>query len=273
MNHIVRRTICTAAAVSLMAGAAYAQNQSFGQVEPANKVYGKQVMSSDNQKIGNLNNLIIDLESGHILYATLAADKGRIAVPPQIFTKTPGPNDKTVQVNVPKQKIEGAPQFGNWDKPEELGQAQFISQVYQYFGQNAWWQGAQAANVGTFHNVHKASEAIGMNVLDVKNAGLGKVNNVMVDLPNGRVAYLILTPNPSFNLGNNLYALPPDAFTLSADHKNLVSGIDQAKLAGAPHFDKNNWAQLSDPSYASQVYSYYGKQAYFNTSNLRPTGR
>lgn len=251
----------------VMTGIVTAQTSTLGRVEPVNEVYGNQVISSDNQKVGNLNNLIIDLESGRILYATVASSKGRVGVPPQVFSQTPTSKDKTVRANVAKAKIDSAPQFGNWDKPEELGQAQYISQVYQHFGQSPWWQGSTPADQGSFHNVHKASETVGMNVLNVNNANIGKVQNVAVDLPSGRVAYVIL------NSGGNLYALPPDAFTLSSDHKNLVSNIDQAKLAGAPKFDKNSWAKLSDPSYGSQVYQYYGKQAYFQGGNMQPTGR
>lgn len=270
----IRRTFLTASAVlTLAASVAWSQNQSFGHIERANHVYGKEVMSSDNQKVGNLNNLIIDLESGRILYATVASQKGRVAVPPEIFNQTPSENDKTVRANVTKAKIDSAPQFGNWDKPDQLGQAQYISQVYQHFGKSAWWQGDKPANEGSFHNVHKASEAIGMTVQDINNASLGKIQNVAVDLPAGRVTYVILAPDSKFNPGNNLYALPPDAMTLSGDHKHLVSNLDQAKLASAPRFDKNDWSKLSDPSFASQVYQYYGKQAYFGNGNLRPTGR
>ena len=57
--------LCASAAIALAGFTAGAQNanpNALGHVERANKVYGKQVMSSDNQKVGNLNNLIIDLE-------------------------------------------------------------------------------------------------------------------------------------------------------------------------------------------------------------------
>jgi hypothetical protein len=106
------------------------------------------------------------------------------------------------------------------------------------------------------------------------NQAFGKINNVIVALSAGRVPFLILQPDSSLNLGNNLYVLPPQAFTLSPDHKNLVSGIDAQKLAAAPHFDKSHWPNLSDPAFAAQVYQYYGKEAYFQPSGTpQPTGR
>ena len=113
-----------------------------------------------------------------------------------------------------------------------------------------------------------------MKVKNVGNEDLGKVDNLMLDLPAGRVVFAILNPDSSLNLGNNYYALPPNALTLSSDQKNLVSDLNKDKLASAPHFAKNQWENLSDPSFASKVYQYYGKQAYFETGGaLRPTGR
>jgi sporulation protein YlmC with PRC-barrel domain len=245
-----------------------------GTVERANQVYGKEVISSDNQKIGKLNNLVVDLESGRILYATIGATGDRLAVVPEIFAKTPAQNAKNVRVNVTKQKIEGAPKFtGNEDKPEELGNAAFIAKVYQYFGVNPWWQGSQPADVGYFHNVHKVNKITGMNVLDVNNNKIATVHNTAVDLPAGRVVFVILDPAASLNAGNNLYVLPPQAVTLSQDHENLVTGVNHEKLLAAPHFTKGNWPNLSDQNFASQVYTYFGKRAYFNTDNLAPTGR
>lgn len=245
---------------------------SLGQVAKVNKVYGKEVVSSDNQRIGKLNNLVIDLESGRILYGVVGASKGRVAVAPEIFTSTPTPNETELHANVEKAKIEGAPQFtSSIDKPGQFGQASFVSQVYQYFGQSPWWQGSTPANEGAFHNVHKASEVVGMKVEDSNNQKIGNINNVMVDLPAGRVAYLIFSPNSSLNLGDNLYALPPQAVTLSPNGNFLTTGLTQAKFAAAPHFASNSWPNLSDPSFASQVYQYYGKQTWFQTP--QPTGR
>src|SRR5205814_7129566 len=124
-----------------------------------------------------------------------------------------------------------------------------------------------------FNNVHKSSDLIGMKVKNVGDQDMGKIDNLMLNLSQGRIAFVILSPDSSLNLGNNLYALPSDTFTASADRKFFSADISKEKLAGAPRFAKNNWNQLSDPSFASQVYQYYGKQAYFEQGNLRPTGR
>jgi len=253
-------------------------DKALGTVERANKLVGRPVVGSDNQKLGKIDNLVVDLESGHVLYAVvgtggvLGAGELKVAVPPGAFAPSEGNN---LRLTVDKQKLLAAPQFTkDIDQDSELGKAQFVSKVYQYYGQGAWWQGAKPANEGSFNNVHKTSDLIGMKVHNSANTPMGKVENAMIDLPAGRVAYVILNPDTSLNLGNNFYALPPDALTLSPDHKTLNTGIDKAKLASAPHFTKDNWQTLSDAAYGTQVYQYYGKQAYFRSNTgLKPTGR
>ena len=251
-------------------------DKTLGTVERGDKLIGKAVYSSDNQKVGKIDNLIVDLESGRILYAVVSTGTiaGKdFAVPPGVFTAIQGDN---VHMNIDKSKLEGAPEFTkDVDKPDQWGQASFVDKTYQYFGQNAWWQGASAAaNAGEFHNVHKVKDVIGMKVKNVNNEDLGKVDNVMLDLPAGRVVYVILNPDSSLNLGKNFYALPPNALTLSSDSKNLVSDLNRDKLAAAPHFNKDQWPNLSNPAFASKVYQYYGKQPYFETSGgLQPPGR
>jgi len=283
----------SAASTKSKAGRAESSLQSgktLGQVERANKLIGREVLGSDNQKLGKVDNLIVDLESGHILYAVIgsggvgAIGEKKFAVAPEVFTglpqdlnesKKPFSRGADLHANIDKAKLNGAPQFTkDIDRDTELGKAEFVNQVYQYFGQNAWWQGANApASAGQFNNVHKASDLIGMKVKNVGNEPMGKVDNVAVDLPAGRVVYVILSPDSSLNLGNDLFALPPEAVTLGADKKTLNSDISKEKLSGAPHFAKDNWSTLSDTSFASQIYQYYGKQAYFESGgSLRPTG-
>jgi len=258
---------------SITPSAGSASPISGGQVALANKIYGHEVRGSDNEQLGNLNNLVVDLESGRVLYAVIGSGKTRVAVPPEVFAGTE-PSGNFLRVNVTKQKVDGAPQFGApMDNDTGLGSAAFVSQVYSYFGKNPWWQGTAPANEGTFHNVHKASQLLGMKVQNVNNQNIGKINNLAVNLPEGRVVAVLFSPDASLGLNGNVYPMPPQAVTLSSDRKNLVSNIDASKLGSAPHFSGSNFPNFSDQSYIAQVYQYYGKQTWFGTPTAQPTGR
>ena len=52
------------AAYSAETSATISNDKALGNVERANKLIGKAVYTSDNQKVGKLDNLIVDLETG-----------------------------------------------------------------------------------------------------------------------------------------------------------------------------------------------------------------
>src|SRR5947209_7357712 len=78
-QHKIARLLAAASLVALTSPALRAADQSsansLGQVAQADKVYGNQVLTTDNQKVGHLNNLMIDIESGRILYGVIGAGK------------------------------------------------------------------------------------------------------------------------------------------------------------------------------------------------------
>src|SRR5438477_4417815 len=97
--------------------------KTLGQVERANKLIGREVLGSDSQKLGKIDNLIVDLESGHILYAVIgsggvgAIGEKKFAIAPGVFTemqettesKKPFSRGSDLHANIDKAKLNGAP--------------------------------------------------------------------------------------------------------------------------------------------------------------------
>jgi len=256
-----------------------------GQVQRADKIIGKEVLTSDNQKAGKLEDLIVDLDTGKILYGVvgsggvLGAGEKKFAVAPRAFSE---PQDDNIMLKVDKARLQGVPQFTSQiSKDEQMGQPSFVNQVHQYYAQGnierAADRAASAISGSTtgYKTVFKADDLNGMKIRNASNEELGKIDDIAVDLPNGHVVYIILSPDSSMKLGSEEYfALPPSTLMASADRKGLTTELTREKLSAAPHFSKDNWASLSNRTWASQVYQYYGKRAYFDMNNrLQPTGR
>jgi len=265
-----RTSIFTVAAVAglllALPASRAADSKQFGKIESAKKLIGRAIHTTQDQKIGDVKDMVIDLESGRVLYGVVSAGgflgvgDELTAVPPGAFTSSA--EDK-LTMNIDKEKLKAAPRFTK-DQESKLGDGEFVKQTYQHFGQSLGWE-------GSFNNVHKASEVIGMNVKNVSDQKIGDINDLGIDLPAGRVAFAILGTGGALGVGEKQYALPPNAFTLGSDKKSLATGIDKDKLASAPQFN-NNWNQLSDRRFAAQIYQHYGKQPYWDV-NLTPTGR
>lgn len=247
-------------AIALASSAFAAETkQQLGNIEPAKELLGRAVHNSQG-KIGDTKDFVVDLESGRVLFAVVSTDGNLVVVPTSAFKSS---TESKLMVQADAQKLKQAPRFDA--KTARLADVDFAKQAHQHFGQSLGWE-------GSFNNVHKASELIGMDVQDVSNKKIGDIQNLGIDLEWGRVTYVILGAGGLLGAGEELYALPPNAFTLASDNKSLVSNLDKERLSNAPQIKNNNWRQLSEPAFAARVYQHYGKQPYWN-AQLTPTGR
>lgn len=64
-------------------------------------------------------------------------------------------------------------------------------------------------------------------------------------------------------MGNKLFAVPWDALKVDEDRKCFILDVDKAKLENAPGFDKDNWPDMADQTWGTQIYSFYGRTPYW----------
>lgn len=105
----------------------------------------------------------------------------------------------------------------------------------------------------------------GDDVINARGEDLGKIKDIMIDVRDGRVAYAVLSSGGFLGLGDKLFAIPWSALTLDADRKCFVLDVDKEKLKAAPGFDKDHWPSMADPTWASEVHSYYGQRNYWSS--------
>jgi len=103
----------------------------------------------------------------------------------------------------------------------------------------------------------------GDSVVNPQGDKLGTIEDIMLDVPGGRIAYAVLSFGGIMGMGEKLFAIPWSALTLDADNKCFVLDIPQEHLKNAPGFDKDQWPAMADESWASQLHTYYNKQPYW----------
>ena len=92
---------------------------------------------------------------------------------------------------------------------------------------------------------------------------LGKIEEIMIDIPSGRVAYAVLSFGGFLGMGNKLFAVPWNAFTIDEENKEFILDVDKKTLENAPGFDKDNWPDMADPDFGRQIYGHYGYTPYW----------
>jgi len=104
----------------------------------------------------------------------------------------------------------------------------------------------------------RASKLIGKDVRNAQGEKLGDIKEVIVDVANSRVHYVVLEFGGVLGLGEKHFAYPVRAFKASSDKDDLVLNVDKERLKKAPGFDKNKWPDWDKPDYRAQVDKYFG---------------
>jgi len=111
--------------------------------------------------------------------------------------------------------------------------------------------------------VMAANTLQGDSVVNLQGQDLGKIEDIMIDVPSGRVAYAVLSFGGILGIGDKLFAIPWDALTLDADRECFVLDVDETRLKNAPGFDKDHWPSMADRTWGSTIYSYYNRRPYW----------
>src|SRR5580658_1572876 len=109
----------------------------FGQPIRAGDVLGATIKDAQDQKVGTVKDLAVDLENGRIVEVVVAQggflglDDKPVAALPDNFTL--GVDGKTLHVNMDKKRLEGAPavDVSKWKDAMEQSR---VEQVYRYYG-------------------------------------------------------------------------------------------------------------------------------------------
>lgn len=103
-----------------------------------------------------------------------------------------------------------------------------------------------------------ADTLIGEDVYNAHDEKLGDIKEFMLNMQSGEVEYAVLSFGGVFTIGEKLFAVPFDALRLDTNNKRFILDVEKDTLENAPGFDKDNWPDMADETWASQIHSFYG---------------
>lgn len=264
----------------------------------ASDVIGMTVKNYQDEKLGKVEELAVDVESGRVVLVILSTG-GFLGMGDKLSAVPPGSlhhdvGQKVLHLDADKEKLKSAPKFelSNW---AEYSDSNHLSEAYGHYGQapaltfiggnetdgtsntvtRQIANGTPAAftkqnrsmiSSSGLSQIQKASKVIGSSVNNLQDEKLGKVDNLLVDLPAGRIVAVIVSTGGFLGLGDELSAVPPTALKFTADRDTLQLDASKEALAKAPHFKGNEWPDFSQPDYANGVYQAYQAEPYFRTN-------
>ena len=124
--------------------------------------------------------------------------------------------------------------------------------------------GGRDTTSGPGPEVMAADTLQGDKVVNRANEELGKIEDIMIDVQRGNVAYAVMSCGGFLGLGDKLFAIPWSALTLDAERHCFILDADKKRFENAPGFDKDRWPAMADSAWANRVHEYYGVRPYWN---------
>ncbi len=261
----------------------------------ASDLIGMSVKNNKDKKLGKVDDLAIDIESGRVGQVVISVGgfvgigDTHTAVPPGALHRDLV--NKMLQLDTDNETLKNAPQFEH-SKWTQQSDSNHLWAVYNSYGEAAafnfvqhdetlaesprgasqrdkereWLSRQNLIPVARLSQMHKASHLIGGTVKNVQDEKLGKVENLLIDLPSGRVLAVIISSGGFLGIGDELSAVPPTAFRFTAGRESLQLDVTKDSLSNAPHFKSDQWPDFAQPAVSERMYRAYQLMPYFTTN-------
>ncbi len=110
---------------------------------------------------------------------------------------------------------------------------------------------------GTENLIISAGTLMGNHVRNSAGEGLGQIEEIMIDVNNGKIAYAVLSFGGFLGIGDKLFAVPWDSLQLDAKNQEFILGVDKEVLENAPGFDKQHWPDMADSTWHTEIQNHW----------------
>jgi sporulation protein YlmC with PRC-barrel domain len=114
-----------------------------------------------------------------------------------------------------------------------------------------------------FRRTLGASTLIHDRVVNLAGEDVGRIEELMIDVISGRVAYAVLSFGGILGIGGKRFAMPWSAITVDEAKRRFLVNVSKEQLEKMPGFDKEHWPDLSDLDYANGIYRQWGVTPYW----------
>lgn len=105
-----------------------------------------------------------------------------------------------------------------------------------------------------------ATSIISDKVQNPQGDNLGKIENLMVNLEDGRVEYAVIEMGAFLGIGGKLFAVPFNELHIDPVKEIFILNRNKEYLKNIPGFDRAHWPDTNAHEYYSEVKTYWGSE-------------
>ncbi len=103
----------------------------------------------------------------------------------------------------------------------------------------------------------------GDSAYDAGGKFLGEIQELILDIHAGRIAYVLVSVGGFLGIGSKIVALPWSMVTVDRMYQRCAINTDLERLIDAPSLDGDFLHRMADPSWATEVHSYFCCRPYW----------
>ena len=110
----------------------------------------------------------------------------------------------------------------------------------------------------------KASDIVGLKILNNEGQTVGSVEDLAIDLQAGRIVQFIVSTGGFLSMGERHSAVPPSLVQFRETGKPLHFDISREKLKSAPAFEMSDWKDYYQSDRVQESSRYFGEERAFD---------
>ena len=107
----------------------------------------------------------------------------------------------------------------------------------------------QSKNANTPLRYLTASSIMGDKVCNRLDEKLGDIKDIMIDLRDGTIEYLVIEFGGFLGIWEKYFAVPFRLFKVDADKEMFIIDLKRDDLERAPGFDKDHWPETKEDAF------------------------
>ena len=109
-----------------------------------------------------------------------------------------------------------------------------------------------------YRRLLSAGTITGDDIYNFQDEKVGSVEEIMIDLEQGKVAYAVMAAGGFLGMGERYFAVPWPSLKVDEANKRLLLDVNKERLEQAEGFDKNNWPDMTSPEFKSRADRSFG---------------
>lgn len=213
----------------------------------ASAIIGKAVRNPEGTNLGEINDLIVDMNTGDVRYAILEFDLGifqgeRLFAVPTNQLRMAADREELVY-NMTRDTLERtAVNRADWN--QTWRDPNYLANLDKTWGVVQPSRSARA---------HRVSDLLNQDVKSRQGNKIGEIEELVINMANQKVHYAVLEFDRSWAAPEEFYAFPVSAFNQTGTSDDLVLDVDRSKLQAMKAFPEDRYTSLNDPAWVADV--------------------